>query len=133
MKTYLAVVDKEADSAYGLWFPDVPGCFSAADDEDDILKNAIEALLLHLEDQPRPDARPVHEVARDPEVAKALAAGAYLLAVPLVTAKNRVVRVNVSLDKGTVEAIDAAAEQRGMTRSAFIAEAARNEIVGRNH
>lgn len=131
MKTYFAVVDKEPDSAYGMWFPDVPGCFSAADDEADILKNAIEALLLHLEDQPQPAARQVHEVVRDPEVAEALARGAYLLAVPLVTAKSRSVRVNVSLDKGIVDAIDAAAELRGLSRSAFIAEAARNEIAGR--
>lgn len=131
MKTYFAVVDKEPDSAYGMWFPDVPGCFSAADDEADIMKNAIEALLLHLEGQPHPAARQVHEVARDPEVAEALARGAYLLAVPLVTAKSRAVRVNLSLDKGMVDAIDAAAELRGLSRSAFIAEAARNEIAGR--
>lgn len=131
MKTYFAVVDKEPGSAYGMWFPDVPGCFSASDNEADILKNAIEALLLHLEDQPQPDARQVYEVARDPEVAEALAQGAYLLAVPLVTAKSRSVRINVSLDKGIVDAIDAAAELRGLSRSAFIAEAARNEIAGR--
>jgi predicted RNase H-like HicB family nuclease len=131
MKTYFAVVDKEPDSAYGMWFPDVPGCFSAADDESDILKNAIEALLLHLEDQEHPAARQVHEVARDQDFAEALARGAYLLAVPLVTAKSRAVRVNISLDKGMVDAIDAAAELRGLSRSAFIAEAARNEIAGR--
>jgi len=87
MKTYFAVVDKEPDSASGMWFPDVTGCFSAADDEADIMKNAIEALLLHLEDQAQPAARQVHEVARHPEVAEALARGAYLLAVLLVTAR----------------------------------------------
>ena len=59
------------------------------------------------------------------------ACGSYFLAVPLVTAKSRAVRVNLSLDKGIVDAIDAAAELRGLSRSAFIAEAARNEIAGR--
>tara|TARA_Y100000385_G_scaffold204476_1_gene211811 strand:+ start:238 stop:558 length:321 start_codon:yes stop_codon:yes gene_type:complete len=49
MNTYFSVVNKEHDSAYGLWFPDVEGCFSAADREEDIISNAIEALLLHLE------------------------------------------------------------------------------------
>ena len=44
MKTYLALVHKDADSAYGLTFPDLPGCFAAADAEGDILRNAVEAL-----------------------------------------------------------------------------------------
>jgi len=48
--------------------------------------------------------------------------------VPLVTAKNRSVRVNLSLDTGLVDAIDAAARLRGLSRSGFLAEAAQNEI-----
>ena len=44
---------------------------------------------------------------------------------------RRLVRANISLDKGTLNAIDAAARERGMTRSAFIAEAAMNEITAR--
>ena len=131
MKTYFAVVDKDHSSAYGLWFPDVPGCFSASDREEDIVKNAIEALLLHLEGEEHPAARQVYEVACDPEVAQELASGSYLISVPLVTAKHRSVRVNLSLDKGIVEAIDDAAQVRGLSRSAFIAEAARNEIQRR--
>ena len=38
MKTYFAVVSKECDSAYGLWFPDVEGCFAAAEREEDIMR-----------------------------------------------------------------------------------------------
>ena len=131
MNTYFAVVNKEHDSAYGLWFPDVEGCFSAADREEDIISNAIEALLLHLEDEEQPHARQVHEIASDPSVAQELASGSYLIAVPLVTAKNRSVRVNLSLDKGIVDAIDAAAQMRGLSTSSFVAEAAQNEIRGR--
>jgi hypothetical protein len=109
----------------------VEGCFSAADREEDIISNAIEALLLHLEDEEQPHARQVHEIASDPSVAQELASGSYLIAVPLVTAKNRSVRVNLSLDKGIVDAIDAAAQMRGLSRSSFLAEAAQNEIRGR--
>ena len=85
----------------------------------------------NLEDKEQPHARQVHEIASDPSVAQELASGAYLIAVPLVTAKNRSVRVNLSLDKGIVEAIDAAAQVRGLSRSSFLAEAAQNEIRGR--
>jgi predicted RNase H-like HicB family nuclease len=128
MKTYFAVVSKECDSAYGLWFPDVEGCFAAAEREEDILSNAIEALLLHLEDGDHPLARQVHEVASDPLVAEDPASCSHLIAVPLVTAKNRSVRVNLSLDTGLVDAIDAAARLRGLSRSGILAEAAQNEI-----
>ena len=130
MKTYIAVVDKEKDSAYGLWFPDVAGCFSAADDEADIIKNGIEALALHLEGRAAPEARGVDSLRRDADVAAALREGAYLLAIPLVTTAHKQVRANISMDRGTLAAIDYAAEERGMTRSGFIAEAAMNEISG---
>ena len=66
MKTYFALANKDPDSAYGLRFPDVEGCFSAADREEDIISNAIEALLLDLEDEEQPQARQVHEIASDP-------------------------------------------------------------------
>ena len=130
-KTYFAVADKDHCGAYGLWFPDVPGCSSASDREEDIVKNAIEALLLHLEGEEHPAARQVYEVACDPVVAQKLASGSYLISVPLVTAKHLSVRVNLGLDKGIFEAIDDAAQVRELSRSALMAEAAQNEIQGR--
>ncbi len=47
---YVAVIDKDPESAYGVQFPEVPGCYSAADCFDDIVPNAIEALSLFFED-----------------------------------------------------------------------------------
>lgn len=38
MKTYFALVHKDEVGAYGISFPDLPGCFSAADDLDDLVK-----------------------------------------------------------------------------------------------
>ncbi len=43
MTNYIGVVEKDTDSAYGIWFPDIPGCFSAADREEDLLPNACRA------------------------------------------------------------------------------------------
>ena len=52
---YVAVIDKDADSAYGIRFPEVPGCFSAADAFGEIVPNSIEALSLFFEDtEPAP-------------------------------------------------------------------------------
>jgi predicted RNase H-like HicB family nuclease len=130
MKYFYAVVHKDSDSAYGVHFPDLPGCFSAADELDDVLPNAIEAMELWLEDQDEPAARNVSAI-RD-QAAEDLAEGAFLMAVPRMTTSGKLTRVNVSLDMGTLAAIDAAAGARKLTRSAFLAEAARNEIQGRH-
>ena len=43
MRHFIAIVHKDAGSAYGIQFPDVPGCFSAADDLDDLAAAASEA------------------------------------------------------------------------------------------
>ena len=128
MKTYIALVHKDADSAWGVSFPDLPGCFSAADTLDDVLPKACEALELWCEDQPQVEPRSMSEIRA--EVAGDLADGAVLMAVPFVTSAGKSVRVNLSLDRGILDAIDAAAAARRLTRSAFVAEAARNEITG---
>jgi predicted RNase H-like HicB family nuclease len=51
---YIALVHNDLDSAFGVQFPDVPGCFSAADDMDDLISNATEALSLWAEDEVPP-------------------------------------------------------------------------------
>ena len=76
-----------------------------------------------------PKARPIEKLRRDPEVAAALRDGAVLASVPLIVDAGRTVRINLSLDAGTVAAIDEAANARGLTRSAFLASAAREKIV----
>ena len=128
MKTYLALVHKEEGSAFGLSFPDLPGCFAAADGEGDILSAGVEALELWFEDSPPVAPRGLAETSR--AVADDLAAGAFLIAVPLVQPQSRQKRVNISLDAGTLQAIDAAAEGLGLTRSGYLAMAALNEIKG---
>lgn len=123
---YVAVIDKDADSAYGVRFPDLPGCFSAADTFDEIVPNAIEALALFFEDRDIVPARGIEAVRE--EVTEDLAAGAVLLLIPHISDRRRAVRVNLSLDKGLLDTLDEAARARGMTRSAFIAKAAAREI-----
>lgn len=130
MKYYYAVVHKDDDSAFGVSFPDLPGCFSAADTEADVLPNACEALDLWFEDAEDVDPRSVDQIRE--AVKEDLAAGAFLMAVPRVSAEGKLARINVSMDRGMVAAIDSAASLRKLTRSAFLAEAARNEIQGRH-
>ena len=93
-----------------MQFPDAPGCFSAADTLADVLPNAAEALSLYFEDAPVPDPSALSSVRA--RAADDLRAGAFLIAVPLIESTSRVVRANISLDKGTLDAIDAAAAPR---------------------
>ena len=130
MKYFYAVVHKDEGSAYGVAFPDMPGCFSAADDLNDVVPNAIEAMELWLEDQAEPEASSVERIRE--LAAEDLAAGAFLILVPRMTTNGKLTRVNLSLDMGTLAAIDAAASARRLTRSAFLAEAARNELQGKH-
>ena len=75
MPHYVAIVeDAGPDKAVGIWFPDLPGCFSAGDDVDEALFNAEEALVLYAEaaakegrNLPRP--RPLSELRDDPAAA----------------------------------------------------------------
>ena len=46
MKIYYGIVHKDEDSAYGVQFPDLPGCFSAADTAEEIIPNASEAVIV---------------------------------------------------------------------------------------
>jgi predicted RNase H-like HicB family nuclease len=132
---YIAIVEKDPDSAFGIWFPDVEGCFSAGDTLADAAASAVAALRQHAEalesaGRPVPAARALDDVLHDEDVRASLSGGAMLLAVPLLSDAGRTVRINVSLDKGLVDQIDDAASARGLTRSAFLAQAAREKIVG---
>ncbi|WP_397605182.1 type II toxin-antitoxin system HicB family antitoxin [Sphingorhabdus sp.] len=130
MIVYHAVVHKDEDSAWGVHFPDLPGCFSAADDLADVQANASAAVMLYLEGEKAPEPSAIEKI-RD-MAADDLAEGAFLLAVPYVYVSNRPQRINISIDRGVLDAIDAAATARKLTRSAFLTEAARNEIEGRH-
>ena len=74
MTHYVAIVeDAGAEKAIGVWFPDLPGCFSAGDDVDDALRNAHEALALYAQAEAQegralPDPRPLSTLKADPAV-----------------------------------------------------------------
>jgi predicted RNase H-like HicB family nuclease len=75
MPHYVAIVeDAGPEKAVGIWFPDLPGCFSAGDDIDEALRNAQDALILSAESQAGegrelPSPRTVSALKDDPQVA----------------------------------------------------------------
>ncbi len=132
MARYVAIVDGKP-GAFGVVVPDLPGCTSAGATVDDALRNAVEAVTLWIEDaradgEKIPKPRSAETLREEAEVAAALAHGVILAYVPLVLDAGRPVKANLSLDAGLLHAIDEAAERRGLTRSAFLASAAREKI-----
>ena len=87
MKPYIVIVHKDPDSAYGMTFPDAPGCFSAADELDDLFAMAEEALSLWAEGEVEdgrlmPAPRDLEELKRDPAWTESFADAAMVIAVP---------------------------------------------------
>ena len=74
MTHYVAIVEEEEGKAVGVWFPDLPGCFSAGDTLDEAMLNAREAVALYAEalredGRTMPRARTLTELKADPEAA----------------------------------------------------------------
>jgi len=93
MPHYVAIVeDAGPENAVGIWFPDLPGCFSAGDDIDEALHNAQEALALFAHSQAKegralPSPRTVFALRNDPEVSADLREHTIaLIALPVAVA-----------------------------------------------
>jgi predicted RNase H-like HicB family nuclease len=131
MARYVAIFEGDDDS-YGISFPDLPGCVAMGRTADEAWENAIEVLADWVTEmggaEAVPAPRPISAFRNDPEVKEALGAGAVLIAIPLLIESGRSVRANISMDQGILAAIDAAAAERGLTRSAFLASAAIEKI-----
>ncbi|WP_457935953.1 type II toxin-antitoxin system HicB family antitoxin [Mesorhizobium sp. 10J20-29] len=69
MTHYIALIHKEADSGYGVSFPDVPGVIAVADTLDSALHEAGVALGFAFEDWSgeRPPPRTLDELRNDAE------------------------------------------------------------------
>lgn len=133
MVRYFAVLDGRP-GAFGVSFPDCPGCVAMGEDENEAYANAIAALSEWAHEAAAsgalPKPRRIDDLRRDPDLAETLAEGGAFIAVPLVLESGRPVKANISLDQGLLEAIDAAAKRSGLTRSSFLASAAREKIAG---
>ncbi len=87
MKPYIGIVHRDAGSAYGVTFPDAPGCFSAADTLDDLFAMAEEALGLWLDTVAEEriaisEPRDLSALRADADWAESFADAALVIAVP---------------------------------------------------
>jgi predicted RNase H-like HicB family nuclease len=128
MANYIALIHKDADSDYGVSFPDFPGCVSAGATLDEARAGAEEALALHIEGmmedgEPIPEPTSLEDVMN---VAENRDGVAVLVKAPPLD--QRSIRVNVTFSEDVLKQIDLFAQQSGYTRSGFLSVAAKHEI-----
>jgi predicted RNase H-like HicB family nuclease len=129
MRHYIGLIHKDAESDFGVSFPDLPGVVTAGTTLDEARDMAEEALALHIEGliedgDAIPEPSSLEEIMSDTENRSGVAI--------LVSVKNdqpKIVRVNVTLPEDVLAQIDEYAETHGFTRSGLLAQAAKKLIA----
>lgn len=125
MSHYIGLIHKEADSDFGVSFPDFPGVVTAGTSLDDARAMAEEALCFHIEGmiedgEAVPEPSSLKDVMSDPENKDSVA-----ILVTVKTGAKKAVRVNVTLPEDVLVRIDQYANENGYTRSGFLVLAAK--------
>ncbi|MET4040396.1 type II toxin-antitoxin system HicB family antitoxin [Bradyrhizobium sp. RT6a] len=125
MRNYIGLIHKDADSHFGVSFPDFPGAVTAGTTLDDARHMAEEALALHIEGMTEdgeaiPEPSALEEVMSDPNNRTGVA-----ILVSVKTEAPKAIRVNVTLPGDVLDQIDKYAEAHGFTRSGLLTQAAK--------
>ncbi|MFN3671102.1 MAG: type II toxin-antitoxin system HicB family antitoxin [Bosea sp. (in: a-proteobacteria)] len=124
--------------SWGVTFPDLPGCVSSGSTDVEARSKAKEALAGHIaalraDGEEVPRSRTLTELLGDPDIIAEikhisvddrLRGGAVLENIELDEIAPPKERINVMLDRRVLRAIDEAARAKGVSRSAFIEQAA---------
>ena len=129
MRNYIGLIHKDADSDFGVSFPDLPGVVTAGTSLDDARAMAEEALALHIEGliedgEAVPEPSTLEDVMADPDNRIGVA-----ILVSVKTEQAKAIRVNVTLPEDVLDQIDRYAEAHGFTRSGLLAQAAKKLIT----
>lgn len=124
----IAIEPGDDQHAYGVTVPDLTGCFSAGESYEDAVKQAREAIELHLEGMAEDGAeiplpRGIEEHRDNPEYRDRVWA---LVDVDLSQFMGKAEKINVTLPARLIRQIDDKVEKdtRFKTRSGFLAEGA---------
>ena len=129
MRNYIGLIHKDADSDFGVSFPDFAGVVTAGSDLDDARQMAEEALTLHVEGMVEdgeaiPEPSSLDAIMADPDNRDAVA-----ILVSLKIESKKAIRLNITLPEDVLKEIDTYAQAHGLTRSGFLARAAKHEIA----
>jgi predicted RNase H-like HicB family nuclease len=127
-KNYIGILDG-GSKVWGVRIPDIDGCVGGGASPEAAIADVTKALrddLAHKQSNgvAFPKASSIADILRRKKLAK----GESTVIIPVVLDAGRTVRANLTLDAGLLEAVDTAATRAGITRSAFIASAAREKL-----
>jgi predicted RNase H-like HicB family nuclease len=130
----IAIEPGDEHHAFGVVVPDIPGCHAAGDTLEEAYANAKEAIEAHLdtlldEGLPIPERLTLEEHQRNPDYPDYPGFTWGFVTTRNIPALKKAVRINISLPEALVHDIDAYAQARGMSRSAFLALAAEHEMA----
>lgn len=128
MRYYIALLHKEPKSDYGVSFPDLPGCITAGRTLDKARAMAVEALGPHLQGMTEDGDAIPEPSSRELVMADAANREGVVTLIPAPAMNGPGVRVNVILPENLLTEIDRHVESHGLTRSGFLAEAAKKAI-----
>ncbi|ESX85513.1 type II toxin-antitoxin system HicB family antitoxin [Mesorhizobium sp. M0924] len=128
MRHYIGLIHKQADSDFGVSFPDFPGVVTAGTSLDDARAMAEEALAFHLEGlvedgEAIPEPSSLEDVVSNNDNLNRVA-----VLVALKAEAKKVVRVNVTIPEDVLNHIDQYAERHGCSRSGFLIAAAQKAM-----
>ena len=120
---YIAYLHKEANSDYGVSFPDFPGCITAGATLEEARSMAAEALSVHIagmrdDGEAIPEPSTLDDLRRDPALKNAVA---FLVSI---SEPEKTVRFNVTARESQLGEIDSRARAARLTRSAFLVQSA---------
>ncbi len=128
MQRYFGIIDQNG-GIWGVTIPDIAGAVGAGS----TLEEAIDSATVALREIAQHLVSGGYDLPAPSSFADVLATGEWganptTVLIPLLLDSGRTVRANLTFDAGLLAAIDQAAKLRGLTRSAFLASAARDKI-----
>jgi len=128
MAQFYGIMDGSGDN-WGIRIPDLPGCHGGGDTPAAALADAISAAREWAEHRAGKGFALPSPAPLDRILGGEIQPHEVIVNIPVLLDSGRPVRANLSLDAALLADIDRAARQRGLTRSGFIASAAREKIL----
>ncbi len=119
---YIGLAEKVEDG-YSVFFPDFLGFGSAGATLEEARKNAKEGLITHMELMAEDGERVPKPSSLDKVMQLTDAKGCIPLIISIIVPSGKAQRINITMDRALLHAIDSVAASQHKTRSALLAEA----------
>ncbi len=124
---YAAILEKGKEGGYGVYFPDLPGCVSGGDTMEEAMRDAKEALLLHLYGMEE-DGEKIPAATSPDKITHAENEFVFLVEVNYKLYKGMMARQRKTCTLTIPAALYAAAKESGVNMSQVFQDALREQL-----